>query len=233
MAILYYVAILTPYPTKHWTSRLRPEDLVKEPTFRASWPQKAYMMCGSANTQRSGIIPTFQVCIAHIQELNSFWLTSFSCRMLVRQLYTTSIEVEGSRTETRANRWKTKVFIFEHPDHKITNELCVFFLTNAPSVSDPFTLWKCHKAYMRGILMKISSVTKKQRNQQLSELLLQTDKLNLVKEKSPDPTISSQLDKTRHELRFLLISQHNHIAQKWKAHFYSQGNKVGKLLAIK
>lgn len=29
----------------------------------------------------------------------------------------------------------------------------------------------------------------------------------------------------------LLKSQHNHTARKWRAHFYSQGNKAGKLLA--
>lgn len=144
-----------------------------------------------------------------------------------------SIMVEGSRTETRANRWRNDTFLFSHPDHKhtINKELHEFFKNNTGSVPDPFTVWNCHKAYIRGILMKMSSVAKKQRNKKLNDLLLQIKNLESINKKAPDPKTSSQLDQLRHDLRILLISQHKHIVKKWKANYYSQGNKAGKLLA--
>lgn len=47
---------------------------------------------------------------------------------------------------------------------------CVPFSLNAPSTQSNFTLWNSHKAYMRGILIQLSSRLKKDRNKKLDDL---------------------------------------------------------------
>lgn len=78
--------------------------------------------------------------------------------------------------------------------------------------------------------MKLSSVLKKRRNQQHSDLLSKIQKFELFNKINPNSTTSSQLDHVRHELQLLLISHHNKL-HKWKAQLYCHGNKAGKLLA--
>lgn len=68
------------------------------------------------------------------------------------------ITVEGDFVTTRANRWRNDVHLMSNPENreKIRNYIWDFFALNERSVSDPFTLWNSHKAYMRGILLQMS-----------------------------------------------------------------------------
>lgn len=82
--------------------------------------------------------------------------------------------------------WKNNTYLLANPDIKrtISSKLEEFFTLNSTSISDKFTLWNAHKAYIRGILIQISSRWKKDRNKSLDDLFrsikLLEDKMKLA-----------------------------------------------------
>lgn len=63
---------------------------------------------------------------------------------------------------------------------------------NKSSVTNP-SLWSAHKSYIRGTLIKLSTQAKRQRTQQLTELLDNIGKLDPINKTNPTPTISTKI----------------------------------------
>lgn len=68
--------------------------------------------------------------------------------------------------------WKNNAFLLANPEikKKVSSALEEFFTLNSSSVPEGFTLWNAHKAYIRGILIQISSRWKKEKNRSLDDL---------------------------------------------------------------
>lgn len=64
---------------------------------------------------------------------------------------------------------------------------------NEPSSSNPFTLWNSHKAFVHGILVKMSSTVNKHMMQQLDKLLSTIHTLEISNKQNPSQTIGKQL----------------------------------------
>lgn len=64
---------------------------------------------------------------------------------------------------------------------------------NALSTIDPFLIWATHKAFICGILIKLSPQAKRQRTLQLDKSLTRIDNHNAENKKHPSPAISNQL----------------------------------------
>lgn len=104
-------------------------------------------------------------------------------------------------------------------------------MLNKGSVSDPNMVWSAHKAYLIGILMKISSVHKRKRTQHIDEITSQIAILETQHKSNPQTHQPDQLLSLRQELCTLLLHSFDHLQRKLKATTYSTSNKAGKRLA--
>lgn len=114
---------------------------------------------------------------------------------------------------------------------EINKHLRYFFDVNVVSDTDLFLLWSTHKAYIRRILIKLSSQAKPQRTRQMTELLDTINKLELVNKSNPTPATRNNIFKTRNKLRKLLTAKQDRWTQKLHATFYASGDTAGKHLA--
>lgn len=112
----------------------------------------------------------------------------------------------------------------------VCNHIQEVFALNEHSVSDPFALWNSHKVYIRGILLRMSSVAKKSRTQKLNDLLNTIQNLEKLNKQQASTITSSKLFKARQELRLFFISHDRHL-RLLKSNHYCNGNKAGRLLA--
>lgn len=71
-----------------------------------------------------------------------------------------SITVGEIQTETRANRWRNKIYT-RCPNQKTRNS----------SADDPFTLWNSHKVHIRGLLIQLSTKMKWHRKRRFNDLI--------------------------------------------------------------
>lgn len=76
-----------------------------------------------------------------------------------------SLEISISTNNTTPSPWRLNSFLLTKPEYQkqIDSALENFFAINYGSVSDPAILWNSHKAFIRGILIKISAQKKRQR----------------------------------------------------------------------
>lgn len=132
-----------------------------------------------------------------------------------------------------ANRWRNDVVLMSRPEHRhqMQQALQEFFDINALSTDNPFTMWNLHKAFIRGALMKQSSIARKLRTQQLNDILTSIKHLEHSHKQNPQPHTLVQLTQARRDLRKILMSQHHKQMKSWKANFYFHGNKADRLLA--
>lgn len=114
---------------------------------------------------------------------------------------------------------------------KIDKEHCTFFELNDHPDIDRFVLWSTYKAYMRGIFIKLYSKIKKQRMQQIEEMLSQTDQLEKVNKQSPSHTIGNELLDWRQKLHSFLLYKFETNLKLSKVNFYALGKKANALLA--
>lgn len=98
-------------------------------------------------------------------------------------------------------------------------------------MSDHGVVWNAHKAYIRGMLIKMSSLHKKKRTQRLDELTSQIT--SLEHKANPQPPQTIQLLNLRQELKTLLLHSFEYLQRKLKATSYATSNKAGKTLALK
>lgn len=83
---------------------------------------------------------------------------------------------------------------------KIEKAIKEFFAINAPSVSDPFTLWNAHKVYIRGLLIQMSARAKRQRLEKLNTILAQIQQLEKLNKRHTTQNIREALFMSRQEL---------------------------------
>lgn len=142
-----------------------------------------------------------------------------------------SVVVQEENTKNPTFIWPANSQIIHTPAHAafIPQQLTEFFAINTPSVSSPSTLWCAHKAFIKGLLLQLSSHVKKQRTQKL-EILLSKIKQSLNKA-NPDTETMHKLFKLRLELRLLLLEQFDKHLASLKLSHYSSGNRAGKFLA--
>lgn len=140
------------------------------------------------------------------------------------------LQSQGVPKETRANRWRNGIYLMllrENHNILLGNDK-EFFALKEKLVSDPFTLWNSHKAYIRGVFIKMRSVAKKCRTQQLNDLLKPIHTLGVENKKQSPMSIS--FFKASKDVRLLLISQYDNHLRTLRSNHYCLGNKVGKLL---
>lgn len=73
------------------------------------------------------------------------------------------------------------------------------------SLSDPFTIWCAHKAFITGIFIQLGSRLKRQRTLWLNQLLKEIHALESQNKINPNYTSSQILCKLHSDLRLLLI----------------------------
>lgn len=129
--------------------------------------------------------------------------------------------------------WINDISILQHPTYssEIADHLKEYFELNDESVADPTMVWNAHKAVIRGIIIKLSSICKKKRTQQIDSLTSQIAKLETEHKTNPNPNLLEQLLTLRQELRSLLLYSYEYMQRKIKATSYSTSNKAGKKLA--
>lgn len=81
-----------------------------------------------------------------------------------------SITVVEGHTPSPTYLWRANSHIFQVTSHvaTITQNFTEFFSLNDRSVASAATLWCAHKAFIRGLLLQICSLEKRQRTQRLS-----------------------------------------------------------------
>lgn len=113
----------------------------------------------------------------------------------------------------------------------IQKRLTEYFDINMPTASNPSTLWTAHKAFVRGVLIQLNAQTRRQRIQQLTELLNKIEHLKKINKVSPTHFNSDKIFMARNDLKTFLNDKHAKSLLKIRSSFYTAGNKAGKLLA--
>lgn len=116
---------------------------------------------------------------------------------------------------------------------EISQHLQNFFQDNAQSVEDSFILWNAHKAYMRGILIKLGAREKKRYTSKLNAILHDIHILESHNTISPNPPQDHTLSQLREKLRELLSQKYDtHLRRlQLNSYTYANANKAGKYLA--
>ncbi|XP_066462242.1 vomeronasal type-2 receptor 26-like [Eleutherodactylus coqui] len=119
------------------------------------------------------------------------------------------------------------------PQHKKTIEdaLTEYFKINSTPEMSPTTVWNAHKAYIRGILIKISAKHKRDKEKHLNDILTQITKTESRLQNIQSDELHKQLLDLRHTLRTLLIDNFDKTIKNTKIAYYSSLNKPSKLMA--
>lgn len=146
-----------------------------------------------------------------------------------------SITIEDSNLRGNTFLWHANNYILQHNKYapEISDQITDFFLffsLNKGSVSDPGVVWSAHKAFMREMLIKLSSFHKKKRTHCLDELMSQIATLELKLKANPQAPQTNQLLSLKQELKTLLLHSFEFLQHKLKATTYTS-NKAGKRLA--
>lgn len=129
--------------------------------------------------------------------------------------------------------WRLNLYVLKNKENiaTISSQLEEFFSINAPSVSSPTTVWCAHKAFIRGILMKLTARQKRIREQKLTKLVADLQIADANFKAHPSPLNEKTLNSLRTELRLLYLHQYDHHLAKMKWNFYLQGDRPSKILA--
>lgn len=115
---------------------------------------------------------------------------------------------------------------------EIKKELEQYFSINRTEEILPQTLWEAHKAYIRGIIIEIE--VKRIRNKQVNDLLGKIRNL-VSKHKyigANKETPLKELTEQRLQLKELIIDKARKTKARNRKHFYEDGNKCSRLLAL-
>lgn len=113
----------------------------------------------------------------------------------------------------------------------IEEHITEFFSINKPSVQDHFVLWNAHKAYIRGIFMKLGVRVKRQWQAWLSKLTNNIFKLETKNNTQSSPSLSNRLTQLRYNLRLLLLETFEKSTKRLKMTYYANGNRVGQTIS--
>lgn len=141
--------------------------------------------------------------------------------------------VEGMSNHKHTYMWKANPRLFQHGPTKtyVEHQLKEFFLINQESVSNPFSLWNAHKAFVRGILIQQGARVRRMRQQHTTRIINQIDLLEKQNMINTSTSLIDQITKLRTELRLLLLEDFEKATRKLKLSYYTCGNRAGKLLA--
>lgn len=101
---------------------------------------------------------------------------------------------------------------------------------NATPTADVFNVWCAHKVVSRGLLIQQAYREWKQRFHAITTLLSKSQALETQSKNSTTPANTAALLNYRQELRLLLMADQKKALKNYKAKFYSQSNRAGKLL---
>lgn len=143
------------------------------------------------------------------------------------------LTVQLSRSIPAPFSWKNNTCILSNPTHQsfITKRLEEFFLTNNSPDIEASTLWNAHKAYMRGVLIQLSSRVKRGKSQKVDTLLQRIKSLEVQQQSSPNSSTHRDLFKARAELRTQLMDEYEYQVKKTKLTYYHAMNKPSRLMA--
>lgn len=144
-----------------------------------------------------------------------------------------SISIEDTIKTHASYQWRVNNSLLQHKDYssEIADQIKEFFDINSKSVADPAVVWRAHRAFMRGILMKISAVHKRKRTQRIDDITTKIQALDSLHKSSRHLPIPDQLLSLRQELRSLLLHSHDYMHRKLQATTYYSSNKAGRRLA--
>ncbi|CAH2223152.1 endonuclease, partial, partial [Pelobates cultripes] len=131
--------------------------------------------------------------------------------------------------------WRLNESLLRDPQitRQIKTELEAYFNTNTTADISVDTLWRAHKAVLRGLFIKHASYAKKQRLHTYNTLIQQITILTHTNKTNPSPEHYNKLRTLQAQLNEFELDKTNYILQKYKHKFFAQGNKSGKLLASK
>lgn len=144
-----------------------------------------------------------------------------------------SLSIDDSKGKHNSYVWRANNYVLQHKDYapEIASHIRDYFDVNMGSVSDPGVVWNAHKAYMRGVLMKLCAVDKRKRTQRIDDLTAEIKILEVQHKSSQQAPLPDRLLTLRQELRSLLLHSYDYVHRKLKATTYSTSNKAGKRLA--
>lgn len=129
--------------------------------------------------------------------------------------------------------WKNNTYVLSNPTHQtaLAKQLVEFFSLNASPDISANTLWNSHKAYMRGVLIQLSSRLKRERTRIMSDLLKRIQTLELQQQSSPHISTHNDLFKARLELRTHFMGEYEYQLKRTKLTYYHSMNKPSKFMA--
>lgn len=137
---------------------------------------------------------------------------------------------KGAPSPTPIWHCKTRL-IQDHHLLVISQHLWDFFHFNTASVTDSYTIWNGHKAYVRGIFIQQGARAKKLYTLKLNSLLSEIHKLESCSKQNTTFNTSNKLAQLREELRVLLTQQYDKYLSRLKMQSYANSNRAGKYLA--
>lgn len=108
--------------------------------------------------------------------------------------------------------------------------LTEYFSINNGSVSSPFNLWNAHKAFIRGIFIKLGHRAKKDREKLIDSIIAKLSTLESINKTSFTEERKTQINTLRLQLKECLLYRYEKHLNSVKACYYTQNNRAGKLL---
>lgn len=144
-----------------------------------------------------------------------------------------SLSVSFSQSRPAPFSWRNNTYILSNPTHQsvLANKLNEYFSLNSTSSVSEFTVWSAHKAYMRGVLIQLSSRLKKDKSKNMQDLLSTIRRLETLQRTAPTRATHEELCAARLGLRQHLLSDYEYQLKRSKVKYYHSINKPSKLMA--
>lgn len=113
---------------------------------------------------------------------------------------------------------------------QIKPEIETNFSLNSGLVSNDAVLWNVHKAYVRGLFIKLSAQEKRRRSEHINFFSEKISQLEQSNKQNPNDTYMASLHALREELRSYLYSVFDHHVKRLWLTWYMQGNRPGARL---
>lgn len=138
------------------------------------------MIPGTAFIPQRRTLPINLLCIIAILGLISFpWINIYysvclKCASTISHGLTIHItlDIKDSHKGSNTALWCNNIFLLSHPKHRpdLEGKIKEFFILTKDGNSSSTMLWCAHKAFMRGILIQLASLERKQRLNSISQL---------------------------------------------------------------
>lgn len=138
--------------------------------------------------------------------------------------------VEEGGPRERTSIWRCNTRILQDPLYgkEIRQRSLEFFELNTHSVTDPWSLWGAHKAFIQGICIQQTARANKSHNLKLQKLLSDIKNLESSHKQTPTQHVLDKLTLKRSELKTLLMLRYDRHLKTLRLRYYSQANRAGK-----